>query len=66
MEDPLHPLLRKLLATEDAGEFEKLSHDLRSMLHERIEELRKDAQELQSKIRKDERRKRKRNGGNTP
>jgi hypothetical protein len=36
------------------------------MLHDRIEALRKDAQALQSKARKTERRKRRRNGGNEP
>ena len=66
LEDPLHPLLKKLLATEDPAEFERLSHDLRTMLHERIEELRRDAQALQSKVKKTERRKRKRNDGNAP
>jgi len=54
------------LATEDHAEFEKLSHELRTMLHDRIEALRKDAQALQSKTRKTERRKRRRNGGNAP
>jgi hypothetical protein len=66
LEGPLHPLLRKLLATENPVEFEKLSHELRTMLHDRIEALRKDAQALQSKARKAERRKRKRNNGNAP
>jgi len=66
LEDPIHSLLRKLLATEDPGEFEKLSLQLRSMLHERIEQLRADAQALKAKEQKAEQRKRKRNGGNRP
>ena len=66
MEDPLHPLLKKLLQTQDPTEFEKLSVELRSLLHERIEALRKDAQSLKSKAIAAERRKRRRNGGNKP
>lgn len=59
LEDPLHPLLDRLLATQDAAEFRNLSIELRSMLHERIESLRKDAQSLAKNI---ERRKRRRDG----
>jgi hypothetical protein len=66
LEDPIHPLLRKLLATDDPVEFEKIGLQLRSMLHERIEALRADAQALKNKERKAERRKRKRNGGTKP
>ena len=66
MEDPLHPLLKKLLQTQDPAEFGQLSVELRSMLHERIEALRKDAQALKSKAIRTERRKRRRNEGNKP
>ena len=65
-EDPIHPLLRKLLASEDPAEFEEISLQLRSMLHERIEQLRKQAQSLKPKEHKVERRKRKRTDGNRP
>lgn len=66
LEDPIQPLLRKLLASEDPAEFEEISLQLRSMLHERIEQLRKQAQSLKSKAQKVERRKRKRTDGNEP
>ena len=66
MVDPIHPLLQKLLATEDPAEFEDISRQLRSMLHERIEQLRSQARELKNKEQKVERRKRRRNGSNKP
>ncbi len=66
MEDPIHPLLRKLLASEDPAEFEEISLQLRSMLHERIEQLRTQAQSLEAKEQRVDRRKRKRNGSNRP
>ncbi|HXJ87507.1 MAG TPA: hypothetical protein VMS18_11870 [Candidatus Binatia bacterium] len=46
VDDPIHALLKKLLATNDLVEFDSLSAQLRSMLHERIEQLRKDAKSL--------------------
>ena len=66
LEDPIHPLLRKLLATDDPVEFEEVSLQLRSMLHQRIEQLRADAQALKAKEQKLERRRRRRNDGNKP
>ena len=64
LDDPLHPLLRKLLATEDPAEFEELSLQLRTMLHNRIEQLRLEAKQVLKPTAppKPERRKRKRNG----
>lgn len=65
MEDQIQHLLKKLLATEDAEEFETLSRELKAALHERIEKLRKDARGLKSQTEAD-RRKRPRDGKNKP
>lgn len=46
VDDPIHALLKKLLATDDLVEFDSLSVQLRSMLHERIEQLRREAKSL--------------------
>lgn len=62
VDDPIHTLLKKLLATDDLVEFEELSRQLRSMLHERIEQLRNEAKSLKPRARTPERRKRPRNG----
>ena len=64
MDDSIQKLLRELLATEDPVEFDTLSAQLRSLLHERIEKLRKEAAAL--KPRASERRKRPRNGEAKP
>lgn len=66
MDDPIHNLLKKLLATEDVREFDALSTELRLLLHERIEQLRKDAKSLQAKPQRVERRKRPRDGAYKP
>lgn len=66
VEDQIQRLLRKLLATEDAEEFETLSRELKTALHERIEQLRNEARGLKSKTIESERRKRPRNGKNKP
>lgn len=66
MDDQIQILLRKLLATEDAGEFGVLSRELKSALHERIEKLRSDARGLKSRPSDIEGRKRPRNGKNKP
>lgn len=58
MDDPIHKLLKKLLATDDLVEFDALSRQLRSMLHDHIELLRNEAKSLKPKIRTPERRKR--------
>ena len=62
MDDPIHKLLKKLIATDDLVEFDALSLQLRSMLHERIEHLRNEAKSLKPKLTPVERRKRPRNG----
>lgn len=62
VDDPIHKLLKKLLATDDLVEFDALSLQLRSMLHERIEQLRHEAKSLRPKVTPVERRKRPRNG----
>ena len=62
MDDPIHKLLKELLATDDVVEFDALSVQLRSMLHERIEQLRNDTKSLKTKLTPVERRKRPRNG----
>ena len=66
MDDPIHKLLKKLLATDDLVEFDALSLQLRTMLHERIEHLRNDAKSLKPKLNSPERRKRPRNGAKKP
>lgn len=66
VDDPIHKLLKKLLATDDPVEFDALSHQLRSMLHERIERLRSEARSLKPKLRTADRRNRPRNGVNKP
>lgn len=60
--DPIHNVLKKLLATEDLAEFDALSAQLRSMLHERIERLRKEAKSLNSNGRNVDRQRRSRDG----
>ena len=57
MEDYIHRLLQKLLATEDLAEFEALSTELKTALHERVESLRRHAQGLRPKAAPRERRK---------
>jgi len=64
VEDQIQSLLKKLLATEDAEEFETLSQELKTALHERIEKLRADARGLNTL--ESERRKRPRSGKNKP
>jgi len=64
VEDHIQSLLKKLLATEDAEEFETLSRELKTALHERIEKLREDARGLKDV--ESDRRKRPRNSKNKP
>ena len=59
-------MLEKLLVTEDLVEFQALSMQLRSMLHERVENLRNDAKTLKSTAKPAERRKRPRDGPKKP
>jgi hypothetical protein len=66
VDDLIHKLLSKLLATDDPVEFDSLSRQLRTVLHDRIEQLRKDAKSLKSKLRSSDRRKSPRNGTNNP
>lgn len=66
MEDPIHKLLKNLLATDDPLEFDDLSRQLRTVLHDRIEQLRQDAKSLKPKQRSEERRKGPRHGTNKP
>jgi predicted nucleic acid-binding Zn-ribbon protein len=66
VEDQIQRLLKKLLATEDAEEFETLSRELKTALHERIEKLRDEARALKLKAGESDRRKRPRNGKNKP
>jgi hypothetical protein len=66
VEDQIQQLLKKLLATEDAEEFETLSRELKNALHQRIEKLRDEARGLKSTTVEGERRKRLRNGKNKP
>lgn len=66
VEDHIQSLLKKLLATEDAEEFEALSRELKTALHERIEKLREDARGLKSQTVENERRKRPRTFKNKP
>jgi len=67
VDDPIHLLLKKLLATEDLVEFDAISLELKTQLHERVERLRKDAQGLKPNppAPKDPG-KRHKNGGNKP
>jgi len=66
VEDQIQQLLDKLLATEDAQEFETLSHELKATLHERIEKLWAEARGLKSKTAESDRQKRPRNSKNRP
>jgi len=67
VDEYIQGLLKKLLATEDAAEFDQLSNELKSALHARIEQLRKDARGLKTgKIVEADRRKRPRNDKNKP
>jgi hypothetical protein len=66
VDDSIHKLLKKLLATDDPVEFDALSIQLRSLLHERIEQLRKEARSLKPNTKVSDRRKRPRNGSPTP
>jgi len=66
VDDPIQKLLKKLLATDDAAEFDALCAQLRSLLHERIEQLRKDAKSLKPNTKVSDRRKRPRNGAAKP
>jgi hypothetical protein len=66
VEDQIQQLLKKLLATEDAQEFETLSHELKATLHERIEKLRDEARGLKSRTAESDRGKRPRNTKNRP
>lgn len=62
VDDTIRNLLKKLLATDDVVEFDALSSELRSMLHERIEQLRNEAKSLKPRLRTPEQRKHPRNG----
>jgi hypothetical protein len=66
VEDPIYQLLEKLIATEDLAEFDSISLQLKSLLHERIENLRRDARALKHRSASSERRRRPRNVGNEP
>jgi len=67
VDEYIRGLLKKLLATEDAAEFDLLSNELKSALHTRIEQLRKEARGLKTgKGNEVDRRKRPRNGTNKP
>jgi len=67
VDEYIQGLLKKLLATEDAAEFDQLSNELKSALHARIEQLRKEARGLKTgKVVEADRRKRPRNGKNKP
>lgn len=66
VDDPIHKLLKKLLATDDPAEFDGLSLQLRTVLHDRIEQLRKEARSLKPKQRPADRRKSPRNGTSKP
>ena len=66
VDDQIQVLLKKLLATEDLQEFEALSGQLKTALHDRIEKLRKDARGLTSKPGETERRKRPRSAKDKP
>ena len=66
MDDQIQVLLKKLLATEDLEEFEVLSRQLKTALHERIEKLREDARGLASNPGETERRKRPRSAKDKP
>jgi hypothetical protein len=66
VDDPAHKLLKNLLATDDPVEFDALSLQLRSMLHERIEHLRNEAKSLKPKLNLVERKKRPRDGTKKP
>jgi len=66
VEDQIQRLLKKLLATEDAAEFETLSRELKTALHERIEKLREEARDLKLKTGESDHRKSPRSGKNKP
>lgn len=66
VDDPIHKLLKKLLASDDPVEFDGLSRQLRTVLHDRIEQLRRDAKSLRPKHRPAEPRKIPRNGTKKP
>jgi len=67
VDDPIHLLLKKLLATEDLVEFDAISLELKTKLHERIEALREQAKGLRSDPAESHaRRKRTKDGGNNP
>jgi hypothetical protein len=67
VDDPIHLLLKKLLATEDLVEFDALSLELRTKLHDRVDRLRKEAQALTRNPSDPEgRRRRPKDGGNKP
>jgi len=66
VDDPIQNLLKKLLTTDDVAEFDSLCVQLRSLLHERIELLRKDAKSLKPNTKITDRRKRPRNGAPKP
>lgn len=66
MDDPIQKLLKQLLATDDPVEFDALSTQLRSLLHERIEKLRKEARSLKPNTKVSDRRKFPRNGTPKP
>ena len=66
VDDPIQKLLKTLLATDDVAEFDSLCAQLRSLLHERIEQLRKDAKSLKPNTKISDRRKHPRNGAPKP
>jgi hypothetical protein len=66
VDDPIQKLLKTLLATDDVAEFDSLCARLRSLLNERIEQLRKDAKSLKPNTKISDRRKRPRNGAPKP
>jgi hypothetical protein len=65
MEDPIQSLLSQLLAAKDAAEIDRLSTDLRSALHERIETVRRHARSISRKTGRTDRRRIGRQDGGT-
>lgn len=46
MDDPIHILLKELLAAKEPAEIDRLSVELRTALHERISAIRRQARSL--------------------
>lgn len=63
VDDPIYLLLKGLLETDEPAEFDALSEELKSALHERVENLRHQARSLKEKYSDLECRKRPRNNG---